>query len=307
MRYLPVIVMVMGILAVALLGAGRTKKTLDVSGKLSVTASFYPLYFFAGEIGGDHADVVNIIPAGVEPHEYELAPQDIVRIEQSRILILNGGDFEPWAADMRRSIDPEKTLIVEAGAGLATRQSQMQEDSNIVIDPHIWLNPKLAEKMADAILQGFIAVDSTNRMGYETNAAVLKEGFVNLNREYREGLAHCARRDFITSHAAFGYLAAEYGLNQVSIAGLSPEQEPSPATLASVVRFAREHDIRYIFFETMVSPRLAETIAREIGAKTLVLDPIEGLGGDEISAGENYFTKMRANLTNLKLALACTP
>jgi len=303
-KNLPLIVIVAGFLALFAIAAYPRSRP-PVEAAFRVSASFYPLYFFASQIGGGLADVANVIPAGVEPHDYELAPQDIVRLEQSRLVVLNGGGLEPWAGDIRHIVDPAKTMVTDAGEGLMTRSGE--EDGAPIRDPHVWLSPKLAASMADAILQGFVVADPANRMEYEANAVLLKEKLGDLDREYREGLAHCARRDFITSHAAFGYLAAEYGLNQVSIAGLSPEQEPSPATLASVVRFAREHDIRYIFFETMVSPRLAETIAREIGAKTLVLDPIEGLAGDEISAGKNYFTKMYANLANLKLALACTP
>ena len=302
-RYLSLIVLVAGFSAIVILGATRARTMPETEGKIRITASFYPLYFFTSAIAGDGAHVANIIPAGVEPHEYEPAPQDILRIGQSRLLILNGGDFEPWGSDMRRSMDPEKTVIVEAGAELASRN--LEENGKTVADPHVWLSPKLAEKMADAILNGFVAVDPGNRIEYEANAAVLKEEFVNLDREYREGLAHCARRDFITTHAAFGYLAAEYDLNQVSISGISPEEEPSPAALAGIVRFARERAITHIFFESLASPKLSETIAREIGAATLILDPIEGLMADESARGEDYFTKMRANLANLKLALQC--
>ncbi len=297
--------MIAGVLVLVLVLSKRVAPVPVDEGKIRITASFYPLYFFASQIGGGFADVANIIPAGVEPHDYELASQDIIRLEQSRLVILNGGGFEPWAGDIRRTVDPAKTVVTDAGEGLTARMGE--EGDAPIRDPHVWLSPRLAASMADAILRGFVAADPANRTEYEANAVALKERLADLDREYREGLAHCARSDFITSHAAFGYLAAEYGLNHVSIAGLSPQQEPSPATLAEVVRFAREHDIRYIFFETMVSPRLAETIAREIGAKTLVLDPIEGLTRDEEAVGKDYFTKMYTNLTNLKLALACTP
>lgn len=304
-KYLPILAITAGIFAVLMLGAGRGRTIPEASGKLPVTASFYPLTFFANAIGGARADVATIIPYGIEPHEYEPSPRDIVRIEQSALTLLNGAGLEPWAFDLRRTLNPDKTLIVEAAEGLATRE--MEEDGERVMDPHVWLDPVYAGEMADAILQGFIAADPASRVEYEANAVVLQERLAGLDREYRDGLAHCARRDFITSHAAFGYLAAAYGLRQIPITGISPEEEPSPRALASLVRFAKERKIKYIFFESLIAPKLSETIAREIGAATLMLDPIEGLATYDIARGEDYLTKMRANLVNLKLALECTP
>lgn len=304
-NYLPIIAIGVGVFAVFVLGTGRINHPPETSGKLLVTASFYPLYFFASVVGGERADVASIVPYDIEPHEYEPAPRDIIRIEQSALILLNGGGLEPWDSDLRHTIDPHKTIIVEAAEGLATHE--MEEDGKRIIDPHVWLSPELAGRMTDAIFRGFIAADPANRAEYEANAAALKERLADLDREYRDGLARCVQRDFITSHAAFGYLAAAYGLRQIPITGISSEEEPSPAALASLVRFAKEHKIRHIFFESMVSPKLSETIAREVGAATLVLDPVEGLAAEDAARGEDYFTKMRANLTNLKIALQCTP
>lgn len=298
-RYLPILVLGAGVLALVSLLAGRTVLIPASEGKLLVAASFYPVWFFATEIGGTRADVALIVPAGVEPHDYEPTPQDIVRIGQSRLVILNGGGIEPWSSDI------QSTVIIEAAEGLATYK--MEEDGKEIADPHLWLSPVLAGRMTDAILRGFVIADSVHRAEYEANAAVLKMRLTDLDREYREGLAFCKRRDFITSHAAFGYLAAEYDLNQVSLVGISPEEEPSPAALASIARFARERNIKYIFFESLVSPKLSETIAYEVGAATLVLDPVEGLAAEDAGRGGNYFTKMRENLSHLQLALECTP
>lgn len=304
-RWLPILAVAAGIFAVLVLGAGRVRNHSAAADKLPVTASFYPLYFFAHEIGGDHAEVFTVVPAGSEPHDYEPTPRDIVRIGHSRLVILNGGGIEPWRLHLQSIINPERTVIIEAAEGLAAYE--MEEDGKELADPHLWLSPALAGRITDAILRGFVIADPARRAEYEANAAVLKMRLTDLDREYREGLAFCKRRDFITSHAAFGYLAAEYDLNQVSLAGISPEEEPSPATLVSVARFARERKIGYIFFEALVSPKFSETIAREVGARTLILDPIEGITEDDAGRGGNYFTKMRENLAHLQLALQCTP
>jgi zinc transport system substrate-binding protein len=284
----------------------KTQETPSVptqAEKIQVVASFYPLYFLSQQIGGDKVEVTNIVPAGVEPHDYEPTVQDMVKMEKSQLLVLNGNGFEAWKENVQKNIDPKKTSIVTAGEGLATQQ--MTKEGQLRTDPHIWLDPLLLEKMADKILQGFEDADPTNKESYQANANILKAKLKDLDVAYRAGLSNCAEKNFITSHAAFGYLATAYGLTQTSIAGLSPEAEPSSQELAKLVQFAKENKIKYIFFESLVSPKLAQTIATEVGAQTLVLNPIEGLSGEEISQGENYLTVMQANLENLQTALQC--
>lgn len=269
---------------------------------LFVVASFYPEYFFASKIGGDKAQVVNITPAGAEPHDYTPTPQDIATIESSRMLVINGG-VEPWAADIQNDLDSSKTLVVEDGEGLETQK--VVEDGENVIDPHIWQSPVLAKQMVDKIAQGYVQVDPTNAQYYAANAETLKSELDQLDTEFQAGLASCAKKDIITSHAAFGYLATTYGLNQVSIAGLSPDAEPSTKELANVTDFAKKNNVQYIFFESLVSPKLSETIAHEVGAQTIVLDPIEGISAEDVASGKNYLTVMRSNLANLRTALEC--
>lgn len=268
--------------------------------RLSVATSFYPLYFFAKEIAQDKADVKNITPAGAEPHDYEPTAQDIAGIERSDLLILNGDGLEAWGESIRKNIDPSHTTVVIAGEGLATKAAAGE-----VMDPHIWLSPMLAEKMVDRIMQGFIKADPKNRNAYRSNADRLKAQLADLDIAYKQGLSFCAEKNIITSHASFGYLAEAYGLKQVSITGFSPDAEPSSQQLADIVKFAKDNNVKYIFFESLVSPKLAETIATEVGAQTLVLDPLEGLNSEEIAAGKNYFSVMKDNLVNLETALAC--
>jgi zinc transport system substrate-binding protein len=273
--------------------------------ELNVAASFYPLYFFAQQIGGDKATVTNITPAGGEPHDYEPTAQDIAQIENDKLLIFNGGNLEAWGEKIKQNIDPKRTLVVTAGENLTTQN--VVEDGKSMTDPHIWLSPQLAEQMVDKIEAGFAQVDPTNADTYAANAAELKSKLVALDTEYKQGLARCETKDIITSHAAFGYIATAYHLNQVPIAGLSPDAEPSPQQLADVADFAKKNNVKIIFFESLVSPKLSQTIANEIGVKTMVLNPIEGLTSDEVAQGKSYLTEMEQNLTNLKIALQCQP
>jgi zinc transport system substrate-binding protein len=279
-----------------------TVQTKDTS-KIQVVASFYPLYFFSSQIGGDKALVTNIVPAGAEPHDYEPTAQDMAKMESSKLIVLNGGGLEAWSDDMKKNIDTKNTAIITAGEGLTTQQ--VTEDGETGTDPHVWLDPPLAEKMVDKITQGFQQVDPANKDYYQANANALKAKLSDLDLAYKQGLSSCKEKNIITSHAAFGYLAMTYGLNQVSIAGLSPDAEPSPSQLADIVKFAKDNNVKYIFFESLVSPKLSQTIATEIGAKTLVLNPIEGLSDEELAQGKNYLTVMQDNLTNLQTALQC--
>ena len=282
---------------------GNNKPDMRGSSKLQITASFYPLYYFASRIAGAKADVYDITPAGAEPHDYELTPQDIMRIEGSRILILNGGGLEAWGDNIRQNLSQSDVAIINAGDGLTTRD--LVEGGKNIVDPHVWLSPVLAQEMADKIEKGLQAADPKNASYYQANAIALKADLQNLDNEYKTGLKECAGHDIITSHAAFGYLAANYNFTQISIAGLSPDAEPSSRQLADITNFAKANGVKYIFFESLTSSKLSQTLADEVGAQILVLNPIEGLTDEEAARGGNYFTQMESNLVNLKIALAC--
>lgn len=273
--------------------------------KIKVSTSFYPLYYLISQIGGDKVSVSNITPAGAEPHDYEPTAQDMVKMEQSNLIVFSGNGFEAWADKVKMNVSAKKIPVLTAGEGLATQE--VVEDGEKILDPHVWLAPTITLKMVDKILSGLIGVDPENTAYYTANANTLKSKITVLDKEFEQGLANCARKDFITSHAAFGYLASAYGLNQVAISGISPEEEPSPRELSEIAKFAKENRVQYIFFESLVSPKLSETVANEIGAKTLVLNPIEGLTPEELAKGNDYLSEMRSNLANLKTALQCTP
>lgn len=291
----------------SLLGGGQQdalpENGVSENHRIQVTASIYPLFHFASVIGGTHAQVRNVTPAGAEPHDFEPSSQDIARIEKGDLLILNGG-LEAWGNKIAAELQGTRVKVIVAGEGLLTQQ--VVEEGRSVPDPHVWLSPLLAKQEVERIRDGFLTIDAANRSDYEAQAKGLEDELDQLDAAYRSGLAHCRQTDIVTSHSAFGYLAKTYDLNQVAIAGLSPDAEPSAKELADIATLAKQKQIKYIFFENLVSPKLSETIADEIGAQTLVLDPIEGLTDNQIKDGKNYFTVMQDNLANLETALECT-
>lgn len=258
------------------------------AGKNTVIAAFYPLAFAAESIGGPEYHVENLTPVGAEPHDLELTPRTVGRVETAGVVLYLGHGFQPAVAT---AADQAKGTTVDVLAGLPLRRSG---EEGVSADPHVWLDPVLFARMAERI--GATLHRSPRAFVRRLDA---------LDRAFRTGLRRCARRDLVTSHAAFGYLAARYGLRQVAITGLTPESEPSPRQLARVVQLVRRTGVTTIFFERLVSPRLADTVAREVGARTAVLDPIEGLTPKEEQNGDDYFTVMRRNLAALRTALSC--
>ena len=293
-------ILILAFASVLLFNFGSTKKVSD--GKLQVTASFYPMYFFASRIGGDKANVISITPASAEPHDYEPTTQDLVSIQNSNMLVLNGGALEAWGNKIKGQL-PANVLVVTAGEGLANKQ--LNENGQTIQDPHIWLDPILAKKEIAVIERGFEKIDPKDSVYFQANAQKLNNDLDGLNTEYSHAFTNCAQTDFITSHAAFGYLGAQYGINQIPISGVSPDEEPSTQKLVEITNLVKAKNIKVIFFESLISPKLSDTIAHEAGAKAMVLDPIEGVTKDGLATGQNYLTIMRQNLNNLQIALQC--
>lgn len=279
---------------------GGCQSPPQVTATLSVVTSFYPLFAFAQRVGGDRVRVRMLVPAGGEPHDFEPTPADVAALRAARIFIYNGAGLEPWVERLRREIPPA-TVMVEASAGLPLMTLNRREGP----DPHVWLDPLLALRQVQNILAGLIRADPDVRGQYEERAARVQADLEDLHTRYARTLARCERRVFITTHAAFGYLAKRYGLTMIAISGLSPEAEVPPGRMAAISREARRHGVRVVYFETLVSPRVAEAIAREVGARTAVLDPLEGLTAEAQRQGNNYFTVMDENLRALADGLDC--
>ena len=257
----------------------------------TVVAAFYPLAWAAEQIGGDSIDVVNLTPPGAEPHDVELTPRDVEKIQNADLVLYLGSGFQPA---LEHAVEGRSgpSLDLLDGQKLMTGADEEQG----AYDPHVWLDPSRLAAMVTLI---------GAQLHREPAAARLVAKLEALDSELADGLAHCSRHEIVTSHAAFGYLAKRYGLKQLALTGLSPEAEPSPRDLEALVDEVKRTDATTVFFETLVSSKLADTVAREAGAKTAVLDPLEGLTEDEVAAGEDYFSVMRADLATLREALQC--
>lgn len=257
----------------------------------TIVAGFYPLAWAAERIAGPEAHIVNLTPAGVEPHDIELTPRDVEQIDGADAVLYLGRGFQPALEDAA-SGQPGAVDLLEGQELL----SGADEGESGGFDPHIWLDPA---RFAAVVARIGEALDQPEA------AAELAAELQELDAELRAGLADCERREIVTSHAAFGYLARAYGLTQIALTGISPEAEPGPQALEDLIDKVRQGDATTVFFETLVSPRLAETVARETGARTDELDPLEGLTQDELDAGEDYISVMRSNLSALREALGC--
>lgn len=275
------------ILAIVPLGAAGCAGEGD-DGRTSVAAAFYPLAYAAQEIGGDEVAVRNLTPPGAEPHDVELSARDVERIRAADVVLYLGSGFQP---NFERAVDGADGEKVDLLQGL---ELLISVDEGV--DPHVWLDPLRYAEQARRVGEALERAEQAERF-----AARLPK----LDDDFERGLARCARREIVTSHAAFGYLADRYGLEQIALTGVSPEAEPTARDLERIVLEVEGSGATTVFFENLVSPRLAETVAREAGAKTAVLNPLEGLTEDEIAAGEDYFSVMRENLETLRRALGC--
>lgn len=302
------VVLLSALLLAAISGCTAASPVPGKASRLRVYASFYPMYDFAVKIAGDRADVVCLVPPGGEPHIWEPTAADITGLERADVFVYSGAGMERWVGDVLGTLSNKKLITVETSAGLTLLKGGDAHDGGAdAIDPHVWLDPKNAKRQTEAILRVLIQADPDGAARYEADFARYAAEFDKLDQEYRAALAPYAGREVVVAHQAFGYLCAEYGLIQVPVEGLTPESEPDPARIAEVIRIAREHDVRVIFFETAASPKVAQTIAKAIGADVAVLDPVAGLDKARIAAGEDYFSVMRGNLRALVSALSLKP
>ena len=281
-------------------------------GRLRVLTSFYPMYDFACKIGGDCIDVTNMVPSGTEPHDWEPSTNDLKNLEKADVFIYNGADMEPWADDLL--VSRSDTLrVVEASENVELRTTDGEhehahehEDADHHhgdFDPHVWLDPENAKIEMEAIRDALCAADPENSTVFQSNYEKYAAELDALDAEFREKLAPLPNRTIVVAHEAFGYLCDAYGLTQVGIEGLSPDSEPDPGRMAEVIDFVREHSISTIFFEELVSPKVAEAIASETGAQAKMLSPLEGLSDEQAAAGADYFSVMHDNHAALMEAL----
>lgn len=285
--------------ACATTGAGTRDRAI------SVVASFYPLAEAAARVGGDVAAVTDLTPPGVEPHDLELDPDQVGEIADADVVLYLGGGFQPAVEDAVAAAATGERIDVLRGVAPAPAPADAGRSTQEVTDPHVWLDPVLMRRVVAAVERGLTRAEPASEGQFERNAAAFDEQLARLDDDYRSGLASCRRRTIVTTHAAFGYLAAEYGLSQVPITGMSPEAEPDPKRLAALAAMIERDGTTTIFTEPLVSAKVADTLASETGATTAALNPLEGLTSEQIARGEDYLTVMRENLAALRRGLGC--
>lgn len=281
------------------------------AGRLSVVTSFYPLQFAAEQIGGSHVSVSSLTKPGAEPHELELTPREVATVATARVVIyekhLQPAVDQAVASEAKGKVldvVPAARLDLRFTEGLGESRGDSATSDTGSVDPHFWLDPIRYRDVAHAIAGTLSAADPAHSGDYQAGAAAFAKKLTALNADFATGLAHCDRTEIVTSHNAFGYLARRYHLTQVGITGLSPDAEPAPGQLGAVATYAKEHGVTTIYAETLASPAVAETVAKETGATVKILDPIEGLTSK--SAGTNYFEVMHANLATLQAGQGCS-
>ena len=283
---------ILALVAVFAAAAGPACAAQDESGSdggLEVVAALFPLAEVARAVGGDAVRVTDLTPTGVEPHDFELKPSDVELIQDADLVIVIGGGFQPAV----------ERAAVRGGAEALTLLPPDEDD------PHLWLNPVEMKRVAAEIARRLTELRERDRPAFAARAAKFSAAMAALDGEFRAGLANCERRTLVTAHGAFGHLARRYGLEQVGIAGIDPSAEPSPARLDELSGLVRGKGVTTVFTETLVSPRVAEALAREAGVRTAVLDPVEGVAKRDADRGVGYTTLMRRNLAAIRSALGC--
>ncbi|MEV7356765.1 metal ABC transporter substrate-binding protein [Kitasatospora sp. NPDC088264] len=295
--------------SLVLTACGGSSSAQSADGKLKVVASFYPMEYLAQQIGKEHVAVTDLTAAGVEPHDLELTAKQVATVQKSDAIIYLKGlqptvDQAVGQSSAKYKIDATAASpLVDHHLDEGTEADGHQHDGPAG-DPHIWLDPTRYAAIAKSVGDGFAKADPAHADDYRKNTDDLVGRLTALDQEFRDGLKDAKSKTFVTSHAAFGYLADHYGLTQVAINGVDPESEPTPARLAEVQKAAKDNGVTTIFFETLVSPKLADTVAKDLGLKTAVLDPLEGV---KDPGKEDYLSVMKQNLANLQAALGATP
>ncbi|MEM3103625.1 MAG: zinc ABC transporter substrate-binding protein [Candidatus Nitrosocaldus sp.] len=272
---------------------GQPLQDTSVEERLRIMTTFYPLYEFTKAVVGARADVDLFIPSGLEPHDWEPSARDLERLRDYHILIYNSATFEPYI-DKVKGLGYDDLRMVEAAHGIMLEQ-----------DPHVWLDPILAKEQVKIILDVVTSMDEGNSKYYADNAKAYTARLDELHAKFEEGLRDCERREFITLHAAYHYLASRYGLEQITIAGIEPEHDIPAGKIREIVDLAREHGINVVYAEEGIDDRLVRALAEEINAMVLILSPIEVLDEEDLEEGKTYITKMEENLENLRQGLGC--
>lgn len=298
-----------------LVACGKTNTDSKKADKneVKVMTTFYPMYEFTKEIVGNTGEVVLLTPAGVEPHEYEPSAKQIAEIKDAKVLVYNSSHMEEWVNDLKK--DDKDVDFIEASKNIplmefseeakATEEEHEEEadregEEHSDLDPHVWLSPELAKTEVSTILSALVEKYPAHKAEFEKNAGKFIASLGQLTEEYHSSLSKATQKNLVTQHAAFGYLTKEFGLTQVPIAGISPEEEPTPSKLAELKKYVKDHKISIIYSEETANKKVAETLSKEAGIKLEELNPLESLTEQQMKDGENYISIMKDNLEALK-------
>ena len=272
------------ILALMLILTGCGSAPVKTSNKPQIYTSFYAISDFVEKIGGDKVDVHNLVPSGTEPHDWEPSSKDMLNLNSADVLFYNGLGMESWIDKVKGAVNGEKPKYVELSAG-------------------IWLDPKNVITMSQEICDTLSDLDPSNEEYYKENLATFTAQLNKLDNDFKTQLSNVSSKKIVVSHEAYSYLCSAYGLEQTSIDGISADSEPSPAKMKEIADYIKTNNVKYIFFEELVSPKIAQSLADETGVQLLALNPFEGLDQEDIDNGADYISVMEENLKNLVTAL----
>jgi zinc transport system substrate-binding protein len=297
-------------LAIVILSIGSLthKKPTIQNDKLKVVTTLFPLYDMAKNIGGDKADVSQLLPPGVEAHSFEPKPSDIVKINEADVFVYTGKFMEPWVEDIIKGVTNKNLIIVDASQGVKMIPGVFHDEDEPAgsMDPHIWLDFDNAKIMVSNIKQAFVSKGNNDAGFYQQNADSYDQQLSKFDNEYKTALSDCQSKEIIYGgHYAFGYLANRYGLKYLAAQGVSPDAEPTASDLANLVDQINKDKVKYVFYEELTSPKIAETIAGETKAKMLLLNAAHNLAKDQFEAGVSFFDILNSDLENLKVGLEC--
>lgn len=283
--------------------------------KLQVVTTFYPMYDFTKQVAQENADVSVLVPSGTDTHGFEPSAKDVAQIQEADVFVYNSAEMETWVPSILESIDTTDLIIVNASEGIELLEGSHSEEEeehdhdheeeghSHEVDPHIWLDPVLAQEEVTNIKEGLAEADPENEATYMENTTAFQTELQQLDEEYAAAFENAENRTFVTQHAAFAYLAERYDLHQVAISGLSTDAEPSPSELTEMTNFINAQNVEYIYFGKTTSSAISETLANETDTQLAVLDPIEGITEADQEAGIDYLQAMRNNLDALKLSI----
>ena len=303
-----IFIIIFGLILVFNISKKTLNKTKNQTKTIKIVTTLFPLYDFAKKIGGDYVEVSLLLPPGVEAHSFEPKPSDIAKISGADIFIYTGKFMEPWVTDILAGIKNDKLETIDSSIGVKTETAVFHDknEMNNLNDPHIWLDFDNDKIIIKAIAQQLIKKDNINKNYYSQNLLNYQNKLSNLDSKYKNTLAKCQTNEIIYGgHYAFGYLANRYGLNYLAIQGMSPDAEPSAQDLMKIIKQIQKDNVKYIFYEELNSPKIAQTLANETNAKLLLLNAAHNITKNDFINNISFLDIMEENLVNLKEGLIC--